>query len=157
DDRLVVPARLQRRRLAQVIHDAVAAGEVDDRRGDALRERVEVVATLLHGDDAPVTVGVGDVDDFQGQVGVVGCAEPLLGQGIVPVGVEPGGEQYDVGLEAVRDGPKDLAEDGVVDAPAGARGQWNIYRRAESRALAALHRGAGSRIPGKLMRGEVEN
>ena len=77
----------------------------------ALGQGLGVVAALQNVDDFALAMLLGNARQACGQSVVAVRRQLEMGEGIMPVGVESGGDQQDVGLEALCQGENDLLAD----------------------------------------------
>ena len=94
---------------------ACLRGEAVERGLDERRQRLEVVAALEHGGDAR-----GELRAPRGQLAEAVGGHPHLGERVVRVGVEAGGDEQQVGLERRTAGSTMLVERVEVLVVAGA-------------------------------------
>ncbi len=119
------------------------AGECLDAGADGLGEGGEVVAAFEKESDAAVGVKFGDVDAVGAEVGKTAGCEVHGAEGVVLVGIESSGDEYELGFELVGDGKEDLGEGGGVVAVGSSGGKGNVDVVAGSVARAEGVDGAG--------------
>src|SRR5215472_7324537 len=78
-----------------------SAHQGDDVGADRLGEALKVVAAFEHRDDAAVAVFVGDLHELARHPGEVGLQQVEVGERVARVGVEAGGDDDKVRLEAL--------------------------------------------------------
>ena len=115
------------------------------------RQHCQVISTFQHRYDTPAGVPVRHLHDPVRHPAVEPGAEVDLAQGIVPVGVEPGGDDDEFRLEVVH-GRQDLFhERGLVVRITAAGAHGTVHSGAPAFANAGFRPGAGAGIEGILV------
>ena len=142
----VAHPRATRRRCFE--HAGRGAGHHREHRRRALGQRVEVVAALEH-DDPPA--GRDEVEDPSRQRRVVAGGQPEVGDRVVAVGVEAGGDEQPGRGEALDERGDDLVERRQVDVAGGVGRHRHVHRGADGVALAGLVVPAGPGVQRPLV------
>ncbi len=122
-----------------------------------MRQYVQMVAPLQREDDAPPAEFAGHGDQFPGDAGIASQRELHHRQGVLPVGVVPGGDQDQVGAEPAGQRPDQFFVHPQVPLIAHSGRERDVEDGPLPLADPRLLPVAGAGVVGVLVGGEIED